>query len=110
MRRLRVFALCLCAMTVLLAQTDRGVVTGTVKDSSGAVVPGAQVSAVQTGTNERFRTTTTSAGDFTVPSLPAGTYRVRVENTGFKTYVGDNVVVAPGSTVSLNVTLEVGTS
>jgi len=109
--KLQVLAvLCLCAMPGLLAQTDRGVVTGTVRDASGAVVPGAQVSATQTGTNARFRSTTTSAGDFTVPSLPVGTYRVRVENTGFKTYIADNVVVGAGSTVNLTISLEVGTS
>src|ERR1035441_107685 len=110
----------LCGRTLLLgialvgaavfAQTDRGVITGTIKDASGAVVPAAQVSAVQTGTNARFRTNSTTTGDFTVPSLPVGTYRVRVEITGFKTYIADNVVVGAGATVLLNVALEVGTA
>jgi hypothetical protein len=93
-----------------LAQTDRGVITGTVKDASGAVVPGAQVTAVQTNTNARFRTSSTTSGDFTVPSLPVGTFRVRVETNGFKTYIADNIVVGAGATVLLNVALEVGTS
>jgi len=97
-------------MANLVAQTDRGVITGTVKDSSGAVVPGAQVTAVQTSTNESFKTKTTASGDFTVPSLPVGSYQVRVENTGFKAYVATNVVVDAGSTVLLDVTLEVGTT
>ena len=98
------------ASTALFAQNDRGVITGTIKDPSGAVVPGAQVTAVQTGTNARFRTNSTSTGDYTVPSLPVGTYQLRVENTGFKTYLNTNVTVAAGSTVVLDVTLEVGTS
>ena len=98
------------ASTALFAQNDRGVLTGSIKDPSGAVVPGAQVTAVQTGTNARFRTNSTSTGEYTVPSLPVGTYQLRVENTGFKTYLNTNVTVAAGSTVVLDVTLEVGTS
>ena len=102
--------LCLCAASTLLAQSDRGVITGTVKDASGAVVPGAQVTAIQPSTNANFRTTTTASGDFTVPSLPVGNYRLRVESAGFKTYVANDIVVAAGATVELNVALEVGTS
>ena len=89
--------LCLCAVSTLLAQTDRGVITGTVKDASGAVVPGAQVTAIQTSTNASYTTKTTTSGDFTVPSLPVGNYRVRVENTGFKTYLANDVAVAAGA-------------
>src|SRR5271157_5348784 len=110
-RKLRFFVvLCLCALTSLLAQTDRGVITGTVKDASGAVVPGAQVTAIQTSTNTSFRTNTTTSGDFTVPSLPVGNYQLRVVNAGFKTYLGNDIVVAAGATVELNVALEVGTT
>ena len=99
-----------CAMAILLAQTDRGVITGTVKDASGAVVPGAQVTAIQTSTNANFKTKTTTSGDFTVPSLPVGNYLVRVENIGFKTHLASNIVVAAGATVPLDVTLELGTT
>lgn len=97
------------AVACLLGQTDRGVITGTVKDASGAVVPGAQVTAVQTSTNTNFKTNTTSAGDFTVPSLPVGTYRVRVDSAGFKSFVATDVEVQPGSTVRVDATLEIGT-
>ena len=108
--RVRLCVLFLSAVAVLLAQTDRGVITGTVKDASGAVVPGARVSAVQISTNTNFKTTTTAAGDYTVPSLPVGTYRIRVESTGFKAYVADGIEVQPGSTLLVNATLEVGTA
>ena len=110
MARKSQYLVVLCVCAGLWAQTDRGVITGTVKDASGAVVPGAQVTAVQTGTNARFRASSTTSGDFTVPSLPVGTYRIRIENTGFKTYIADNVVVGAGSTVLVNASLEVGTS
>lgn len=102
--------LLLCVASGLLAQSDRGVVTGTVKDATGAVVPGAQVSAIHRSTNATFKTNSTSSGDFTVASLPVGNYQIRVENAGFKTYVGNDVIVAAGSTVALDVALEVGTA
>jgi hypothetical protein len=97
-----------CAAALLFAQSDRGVITGTVKDSTGAVVPGAQVTATHVATNSTFKTNTTSSGDFTVPSLPVGAYKVRVENQGFKAYVLENVVIAAGGTTRADVQLEVG--
>ena len=92
----------------LLAQGDRGIITGTVKDPSGAAMPGRLVTAIQLATNTSYKTSTTASGDFTVPSLPVGDYQVRVENTGFKTQVENNVVVAAGATVRLDVAMEVG--
>lgn len=91
-----------------LAQTDRGVITGTVTDPTGAVVPGAQVTATHISTNNSFKVSTTSSGDFTVPSLPVGAYQVRVESQGFRAHVRDNVVVTGGSTLRVDVQLEVG--
>ena len=98
MRNIRFLVLIgVCVVPNLMAQTDRGVITGTVKDVSGAVVPGAQVTAIQTNTNANFKTNTTTSGDFTVPSLPVGSYQVRVENTGFKTFVANKVEVGAGA-------------
>src|SRR5689334_3157062 len=67
----------------LLGQGDRGVITGTVSDASGAIVPGASITVIQNGTNTSFRTMSNSAGDFTVPSLPVGQYQVRVAKPSF---------------------------
>src|SRR3989442_858526 len=94
----------------LWAQGDRGLITGTVKDASGAVVPGAQVTAIHLATKTSYKTSTTATGDFTVPSLPVGDYQVRVENTGFKTHLANDLVVAAGATVRLDVSLELGTT
>jgi hypothetical protein len=99
-----------CAAATLFAQTDRGVITGTVKDASGAVVPDAQITATQNATNAAFKTKSTSSGDFTAPSLPVGTYQLRVEKTGFKNAVVNGIVVAAGATVPLDVTLKLGTT
>jgi len=94
----------------LLAQGDRGLITGTVSDASGAVVPGAQVTANHRATNTNYKANTTASGDFTVPALPVGNYQVRVESTGFKTHLANNIVVAAGATVRLDVELELGTT
>ena len=103
-------ALLALTSTGLRAQGDRGIITGTVKDASGAVIPGAQVTAVHLDTNTNFKAITSASGDFTVPDLLVGNYRVRVENSGFKTHVSDNVQVSPGATVRLDLAMEVGTS
>jgi len=98
----------LCASTFAFAQGDRGIITGTVKDATGAVVPGAQVTAIHTTTNTNFKTTSGTTGDFTIPSLPVGAYQLRVESPGFKTHVRENIILTAGSTVRLDVQLELG--
>ncbi|MCC7235393.1 MAG: TonB-dependent receptor [Bryobacterales bacterium] len=90
------------------AQSDRGVITGTVTDSSNAAVPGAKVAVRNVATNVGSTTETTSSGDFTIPALPVGTYELRVEKQGFKTAVRSEVIVNAGATVAVNATLEVG--
>ena len=97
-----------CTVSSLLAQGDRGIITGTVKDSSGAVVPDAQVTAIHVATSTNYKTRTSESGYFTVPSLPVGTYHLRVEDSGFQTVVTIDIVVAPGATVNVDSVLEVG--
>jgi hypothetical protein len=94
----------------LLAQGDRGVITGTVTDPSGATVPNAVIVVIQNGTNASYKVTTSSAGAYTVPSLPIGSYQVRVNVSGFKPRITDNVTVNPGGETRLDIKLEVGTS
>src|SRR5829696_8169243 len=93
------FAIALAlACTTLLAQSDRGIISGTVTDSSGAAIPGAKVTAVRVATNSTFSTVSTSTGDFTIPSLPVGEYTVRVELEGFKAAVTTGITITSGST------------
>jgi len=61
--------------------------SGTVADSSGAVIPGADVKIRNNGTGAEYNTVTASDGGFSVPSLPGGTYSVTVSLMGFKTAV-----------------------
>src|SRR5690349_20119139 len=107
--RIHVIALLLAsAASCLQAQGDRGIITGTVKDASGATMPDATVTATQLVTNTTYQTTTTQSGDFTVLALPVGNYSVKVERSGFKTQVQNDVAVAAGASVRLDVVMEVG--
>ena len=98
----------LCFAAAACAQTDRGIITGTITDATGAGVPAAHVSASNTATNVGLSTTTTSSGDYTIPSLPVGTYQLRIEKPGFKIAVRNNITVTAGGTVAVSAQLEVG--
>src|SRR5438045_7372292 len=66
------------------AQTNVGRISGSVQDASGASVPGCAVTVSKPATSFRQTAQTDSSGSFVFPSLPAGTYNVRVEHQGFK--------------------------
>jgi len=88
-------------------QTERGNITGQVRDSTGSVVPGAEVVATHLSTNLETKVQTTSAGEYNLPVTP-GVYRVTVTAPGFKRYVRDVVTVDAASTVRLDAALELG--
>ena len=85
-----------------------GTLNGTVLDAAGAVVPGAAVVAINNETKVENKTTSTSAGAYTIPYLPEGTYTIRVTMTGFKTASAENVVLRAAQTLTVNISLEVG--
>jgi hypothetical protein len=99
------FAFTLC--TLGLAQKTTGDITGTVTDQSGAVVAGATVKVENTGTGLSRTVTTSNAGTYSVPELPAGTYKMTATATGFKTTSRDASVLAAQITTS-NFALQVG--
>lgn len=85
-----------------------GRLAGTAFDSSGGVLPGATVTATNTGTNQAQTAVTSSAGAFLFPQLPPGTYKVTIELGGFKTATFTNVVINVGQEYSITAKLEVG--
>lgn len=87
------------------AQESRGAITGRVTDNTRAVVPGATVIVVHSATNATTTLTTTDAGQYTALYLTPGVYRVTVELAGFARTVHDNVTVAVGTRVQLDVEL-----
>jgi hypothetical protein len=82
--------------------------SGTVTDSSGAVIPGATVTVKNNATNTDYAAVSGENGGFRVPSIDAGTYTVTVTLMGFKTAVLNNVVVNAAVPASVRVALEVG--
>ncbi len=97
----------LCAGSVL-AQTNRGGISGTIFDGSGAVVPNASVIVKNLGTNLESRTKTSEAGTYSVLSLDPVTYRVTVSVEGFKKEVVDQIKVDTATIATVNVSLEAG--
>ena len=90
------------------AQTSSGTIVGHIQDPSGAAVPGTQVTVTNLATSVSFRYTTDNSGDYYLPALPPGRYRVAAEKTGFKKEVADAVTVNVNQTVREDFTLQVG--
>ena len=99
---------CLALITTNAWGQAVGTLNGTVLDAAGAVVPGASVVATNDETKVENKTTTTSAGAYTLPYLPQGTYTLRVTSAGFRTATAENVVLRAAQTLTVNINLEVG--
>src|SRR3954451_6009694 len=106
----RIFSvvLVLIGNNTVIAQTDRGTIRGTVEDSSGAAVSGAEVIATNAETGVQSKTQSTESGNYNLPSLPAGTYNVVAGEPGFKKLVRPNVRVDVAGTIGLDLQLAVG--
>src|SRR5437899_6490819 len=88
------FAFFLLPSLSVLAQTQTtGRIAGTVKDQNGAVIVGAEVTVVSKATGDERKVTTDTEGNYAVPLLPSGTYRVRIAANGFNTKIFDTVQV-----------------
>src|SRR5262245_37307344 len=88
-------ALCLSLTLAVCvwAQTSTSRISGTVTDSTGAVVAGAKVTAKHEATGVTYTQNTTEAGLCSFPSLPVGSYTITVEQAGFKTANRPGVVI-----------------
>ena len=101
--------LCLSLLAAAtFAQSDRGTITGAVKDPAEAVVAGATVIAKNLATGAEYKTVTTETGNYTLSALPAGSYELSVEASGFKKFLSQGVQVQVNQTARINAALEVG--
>src|SRR5687768_6541415 len=91
-----------------LAQSTTATVRGTVTDSQGGVLPGAVVVVTNTGTRNTREATVDARGGYLVAGLFPGTYDLKVELTGFKTYEQKGITLSPGDNRGLDVKLDVG--
>ncbi|MGA9902767.1 MAG: TonB-dependent receptor, partial [Terriglobales bacterium] len=104
-----VLALLLCTLAFpAWAQLDTGSIVGVVQDKSGAMLPDSKVTVTNLKTGRVYEVQTSSAGQYEVPGLPAGLYKVDVEHTGFKTRVVDKIVLYATDRRAVDVTLDVG--
>src|SRR6267142_5007343 len=109
MRVLSLFlSVCLVIPLAAFAQTDRGTITGTVSDATGAVIPGAAIEARNLATGAVYTAGSSETGNFTLAQLPAGTYEVSALLPGFKKFVRPNIVVQVAQVVRIDAALEVG--
>lgn len=98
----------LLSTAVLVGQTFRGTILGTVTDPSGAIVAGATVKVRNLGTGLERTTTTSADGSYSVPELPLGTYSVTVTQTGFQTAVTNDVEVNVSAEARVDVRMAPG--
>lgn len=103
-------SLVLLLMTgMLAAQSDRASITGTVKDSTGAVVPDVQVTATNDNTNVQTTVRSNGLGLYTILNLPIGQYHVTFAKDGFKTFERKGLTLGVSQVAEINSTLEIGT-
>jgi hypothetical protein len=94
----------------LFAQSDRGTITGTITDPSGAVIASVPIEARNTQNGAVTRVASSATGNYTIPSLPAGSYELRVTFAGFKEYIRSGLTVQNAQTMGIDIQMEVGSS
>lgn len=90
------------------AQVDTGSILGTVRDESGAVVPGSRVTLIDQGTGLVLSTTTNASGIYNFTPIKIGTYKVTASKAGFKNISQSNIVVNVQAQVKVDLTLSPG--
>jgi Carboxypeptidase regulatory-like domain/TonB dependent receptor len=83
-------------------------ISGGVKDQSGAVLPGVEVTVTQTDTGVSRNVVTNETGSYVLPNLPVGPYRLEAALPGFRSFVQTGIVLQVGSNPVINVSLQVG--
>ncbi|MBI4474529.1 MAG: carboxypeptidase regulatory-like domain-containing protein, partial [Acidobacteria bacterium] len=108
MNRFGEFLLLLLFSLSAFAQSTTGTIAGTVKDQSGAVLPGVDMTIVNLATNQTRSAITNERGDYTVPQLQIGLYSVTAALPGFKTEVRPRIELQVDQRARIDFTLEVG--
>src|SRR5436190_2831799 len=92
----------------LMAQSERGSITGIVTDPTGAAIAAAELSVIQRDTNATAKLVTTSSGEYSAPNLPPGSYRIEITAPGFKRFIRQNINVSASTTVRVDAKLQLG--
>ena len=109
------FALILLALALEIpvpahAQLAGGTISGTISDPTGAAIPNAQITVVNTETNEVHDVTASQNGLYRAPNLTPGKYQIKVAAQGFNSLLQSNVVVSVGFEVIVNLQLQLGST
>ncbi len=108
MKRHLLIVFVLLSTTMVVGQTFRGTILGSVTDSSGAYVAGATVKVRNLGTGLERTTNTSTDGSYSVPELPIGTYSVTITQTGFQTFAETGVAVNVATERRVDAALKTG--
>ncbi|MBV8073379.1 MAG: TonB-dependent receptor, partial [Acidobacteriaceae bacterium] len=92
----------------IFAQTNRGSITGTITDPTGAALAGAMVTATETNTGTTYNTVTSSSGNYSIPQAAVGTYTLTASAPNFTTERRTGIVVQINTATVLNIALPVG--
>src|SRR6266571_9439099 len=103
-----IFALIVLGTCLSVAQTSTATILGTVKDTSGALIPGAMVTVKHTETGYTRTAISSETGDYNVALLQVGAYEITTAMPGFKQDVRRGINLVVGQQAVINLTLEVG--
>src|SRR5689334_21407988 len=104
----RFFALFDIAVSILASQTGTSRIRGVTTDSSGAIVPEAEVSVLHDATGLKRSALTNASGQYSFEAMPLGTYTVTVTKQGFKKVSSRNNELQVGEPLTVDLILEVG--
>jgi len=105
---MKILALLVAVLSSAFGQTIAGRLVGTVTDATKAAVPDAAVTIVNQDTGVVWHLRTDAHGDYTAPALPAGPYRIQVEQQGFRNAVAADNIVNVAQDTRVDITLQVG--
>src|SRR5215470_15694423 len=109
MRRTSTLVLFFLISTVVLrAQSTNASLSGRVTDPSRALITGARVTAVSSGTNSHYETMTNGSGGYHLTNLPPGTYRIEVEKAGFRKLIRPDVILHVQDAVEIDFEMPLG--
>lgn len=98
----------LCFVPILWGQIDTGAIQGIVQDPQHAVIPGAHVTVINLGTNQKHKLTTDSKGFYHAADLNVGTYEIRVRDAGFRTSIRKGITISVSQIARVDFTLRLG--
>ncbi len=96
------------ACSLAQAQFDNGSLVGTIRDQSGAVVPGAAITATNTATNIATSATSNSNGDYELPALHVGVYTISAKAPNYAEAVAQNITISVGTRQRIDLELKIG--